>query len=249
MELQHAKIRGVAHCVIPQEFTIKKPIIPLPPPLQQLLPVVVGQSPTVQLSGAPAVVQVLVPSNQVIPNQIPVLVPSNPQQIVTPAIVVPRVLDPILVPTHAPAEPKTISSYILDQSTTTSKPSTTTTVSPEPLIIVEETTDPEIPPEEISALESEPIFELSPVKEQEEDVLLDPNSSRMHYSAEPPTDDELLSNGILIGVSVPEVIMPQAVAESSLRKHQEEDPPEMLHDQEQPPLPTEEDLALEVMDA
>lgn len=259
MERQQARIRGVAHCIIPQEFTIKHPIIPLPPLQQQLLPVVVvGQSSNVQLSGAPAVVQVLVPSNQIIPNQIPVLVPvAHVQHIAPPPIsTMSPPAEAVVVTTQAPEavvpiEPKTVSSYILDSTTAkaivlTSQappPTPTTTASP-PIIIIEETTDavPEAAPEDIP-LESEPLIELEPIIEPEpepEEVALPvPNSSRLHYSAEPPTyDDELLSNGIL-EVSVPQVIM-APVAESSLGKlvQPEDDPPEMLHDQEMPPAQT-----------
>lgn len=255
MERQQARIRGVAHCIIPQEFTIKHPIIPLPPLQQQLLPVVVvGQSSNVQLSGAPAVVQVLVPSNQIIPNQIPVLVPvAHVQHIAPPPVTTTAApAEAVVVTTQAPEavapiEPKTVSSYILDSttvkasvSTSQAPPPTPTTTASPPIIIIEETTDavPEAAPEDIP-LESEPLIELEPIIEPEpEEVALPvPNSSRLHYSAEPPTyEDELLSNGIL-EVSVPQVIM-APVAESSLGKlvqQPEDDPPEMLHDQEMPP--------------
>lgn len=252
MELQQARIRGVAHCIIPQEFTIKKPIAPLPPPLI-LLPVVVGQSPAVQLSGAPAVVQVLVPSNQIIPNQIPVLIPSNVQQapVLTQTLAAApaplpiaaqdapvEVAPSVTTPEPSLVEVKTVSSYILDSSTQTNKPkepttTTTTTTTPAP-VKIEDSTEVEMPPE------FEPELELEPIKEvpEAEVALSVPNSSRMLYSADPPQpeDDELLSNGIL-GVSSPEVIMPP-VAESSHRKLVMEDPPEMLHDQEMPPAPT-----------
>lgn len=240
MELQQARIRGVAHCIIPQEFTIKKPIIPLPPPLQQLMPVVVGQSPGVQMSGAPAVVQVLVPPSQIIPNPIPVLVPSNAQQTTTTTVIPPvqvvgtgtAVNSPQEVPPVPVVEAKSVSSYILESTTMTNKlPESTTTAA---TIIMEEATEQlEIAPEEIP-----PVVETDPVNENDPELNApDDNASRMRYSADPPTEDELLSSGIL-AVSVPEVIMPP-IAESSNRKlvmPPDEDPP--LHDQEMPPAPT-----------
>lgn len=224
MELQQARIRGVAHCIIPQEF----PVIPL----QQLTPVVVGQSPAVQLSGAPAVVQVLVPSNQIIPIQIPVLVPS-PAHIINPGVaptekkVIPHPVEPPTTPPVVITEAKTVTSYIMDFTTVkpvavaSNAPSqTTTTTTPAPL---------EIPPEDVPL-----VPEQIPLKTPEPEVPV-PNSSRMHYSADPPTSDELLlDNGLS---SMPEVIMPM-VAESSHRKlvmQPEDDPPEMLHDQEMIP--------------
>lgn len=247
MELQQARIRGVAHCIIPQEFTIKNPIIPLPA-LQQLLPVVVGQSPAVQLSGGPAVVQVLVPSNQVLPNQIPVLVPSVIQHTPTSTEAQVPAVEAVAVTTQEPltvVEAKPVSSYIFESTTikptvpypTSTTPTTTTTTSsttPVPTIVIEETTDLEMAPEEI------PELDVKEVEEKELHVAHAdpvPNSSRMHYSADPLIEDEeLLSNGIF-GVSGPEVIMPP-VGESSHLKlvmPPEEDPPEMLHDQEMPP--------------
>lgn len=222
---------------------MKKPVIPLPP-LQQLLPVVVGQSPAVQLSGAPAVVQVLVPSNQIIPNQIPVLVPSNVQQTTTTTTTT-TLPPPAIVsttgapPAHPPLEAQTISSYILSSST--SQVTSSTTQIP---IKIEDATEIEIAPEEIPLNESDPIIEslesprdMEPALGPEVSVAQLPISSRMHYSADPSTenDNELLSNGILAAEPVPEIIMPP-VAESSHRKIiAEDDPPEMLHDQEMPP--------------
>lgn len=259
MELQQARIRGVAHCIIPQEFTIKKPIIPMQPLQQQLLPVVVvGQSPAMQMSGAPAVVQVLVPSNQIIPNQIPVLVPSNIPQTTTAAT---PISERVSITTQAPpvvaVEAQTISSYILSSTTkltTVTQPTTPTPTSTTPIpIIAEEITDVDFLPEEIP-LEPEPVIELGSPKENEPTIVGPevsaqiPISSRMHYSADPPTDDddELQSNGILevaqtIPEPFPEIIMPP-VAESSHRKlvQPEDDPPEMLHDQEMPPTLSEE---------
>lgn len=249
MELQQARIRGVAHCIIPQEFTIKKPIIPLPPLQQQLLPVVVvGQSPAMQMSGAPAVVQVLVPSNQIIPNQIPVLVPSNIHQTTTAAT-------PVPITTQPPPEAQTISSYILSTKLvpvtlpTTPTPTTTTPIP----FIAEDIADVEPLPEEIP-LDAEPIIELESPKDNEP-TIVDPEmsaqipiSSRMHYSADPPTDDddELQSNGILevaqtIPEPFPEIIMPPVESSHNRRlvMQPEDDPPEMLHDQEMPPVLSE----------
>lgn len=212
-------------------------------------------------------VQVLVPSNHLLPNQLPVLITNNAQHITTPASSAPALGNPgepaVSTATTTPEavivmEAKTISSYILDATTNkptehtsispvttpTTTTTTTTTTTPPPIVIIEETTDAEIPPEEIDA-ESEPVIQLEPginepASKPETVVVKVPNSSRMHYSADPPTDDEMLSNGILGVVPVPEVMMPP-VAESSHRKlvmQSEDDPPEMLHDQEMPPAPT-----------
>lgn len=250
MERQQARIRGVAHCIIPQEFTIKKPtpMIPLPP-LQKLLPVVVGQSPGVQLSGAPAVVQVLVPSNQILPNQIPVLVSSNIQTTATPP---PPMAEATTLLTTA--EVKTTTT---PPTTTTTTPRTvveiTTTLAqilniPTEAIVV--TTPPEslepapLQPEEIPLEANSPFVELkAPSEAGRLPNILHPAAAisfRMHYSADPPADEEL-GNGISevpkqAPVLLPEVIVPP-IADSSMRKlvmQPEDDPPEMLHDQEMP---------------
>lgn len=250
MQLQQARVRGVAHCIIPQEFTIQNPM-PIIPPMQQLLPV------DVQLSGSAAVVQVLVPSNQVIPNQIPVLVTSNVHHTTTITTTTTTTAQPPVVPqvvaTAAPLavviEPQTVASFVLN-----STPKTVTTT-PDP--IYEEATTVELSepePAEMS-LETEikvnvepPLKEIHPVSEPANSSGQLPIGTRTHYSADPiiDDDDELLSNGILdvaktIQGSVPEVVMPPGadhIMGKLVMPQPEEDPPEMLHDQEVLPLPT-----------